>query len=220
MDERASLETGCRVAIRLMNTNPTSQYGASMIEVLVAILILSFGMLALGSMLSLSVQLPKLSGYRATAANLAASHVERIRANPEGFANPDNVTGGNYAAALNNSSGGWSFTTIAVSGSNCKYTDGTQCTPATLAAADINQFRSTIRRELPAGDMITKCTHPTTGAAASPCLRTSVGELWIVWQEPSTYALLDSSAGNCPSEATTAYSNPAPTCLYVRFKVE
>jgi type IV pilus assembly protein PilV len=186
-------------------------------------LILSFGMLALGGMLSLSVQLPKLSGYRATAANLAASHVERIRANPEGFANPDNVTGGSYAVGLLET-GGWDFTKPAVptttTDNDCKYTGGTQCTPTTLAAADINQFRNSVRRELPAGDMITKCTHPTTGAAASPCLRTSVGELWIVWQEPSTFALLDSSAGNCPTEATTAYSNPAPTCLYVRFKVE
>jgi type IV pilus assembly protein PilV len=204
-----------------MKKNQTTQIGASLIEVLVAMLILAFGMLSLSSMLSLAVQLPKLSAYRATAANLASSHVERMRANPEGFANPDGVTGGSYTAALNETT--WDVTTPAVAtpptGADCSFA-GTQCTPTTLAIADIYAFRNTIRRELPAGDMITKCTNPTTGAAAAPCLRTSVGELWIVWQEPSTFALLDSSAGNCPAEATTAYSNPAPTCLYVRFKVE
>ena len=63
-----------------------SQAGSSLIEVLVSIFILSFGMLALGAMLSFAVQMPKLSGYRSTATNLATAHVERIRANPNGFA--------------------------------------------------------------------------------------------------------------------------------------
>ncbi len=193
-----------------MRSPKIPQSGASLIEVLIAILLLSFGMLSLAGMLSYSVQLPKLSAYRATAANLAASHVERIRANPEGFAKPDN-SGGYYTAALNESSA-WSFTPIAVSGSNCSYT-GTQCTLQTLAAKDINEFRNLVRRELPAGDMITKCS-------TSPCVKTSYGELWVVWQEPSTFAALSAASDNCPSEATTAYSNPAPRCLYIRFKVE
>jgi type IV pilus assembly protein PilV len=202
-----------------MKKSRSSEVGASLIEVLVAMLILSFGMLALGNMLSMSIQLPKLSGYRATAANLAASHVERIRANPEGFANPDNVTGGSYGAALNDAAA-WSFTPIAISNANCKFTGGTQCTPTTLAAADINEFRNAVRRELPAGDMMTKCVSPTTGATTTPCVRTSVGEMWIMWQEPSTFALLDSTTGNCSPEIIAANLNPKPTCLYVRFKVE
>ena len=91
-----------------MNKHSTHQAGASLIEVLIAILILSFGMLSVGSMLSFSIQMPKLSAYRATATHLAASQVERIRANPEGFA------AGNYSAALNAASS-WSFTSIALS---------------------------------------------------------------------------------------------------------
>ena len=43
-----------------MKKNQTTQIGASLIEVLVAMLILAFGMLSLSSMLSLAVQLPKL----------------------------------------------------------------------------------------------------------------------------------------------------------------
>jgi type IV pilus assembly protein PilV len=65
----------------------TRQTGVTLIEVLVAILILSFGMLSLGAMLGYAVQLPKLSGYRSTAALLAAGHIERMRANSVGFAN-------------------------------------------------------------------------------------------------------------------------------------
>ncbi len=185
-----------------------TQTGASLIEVLIAILILSFGMLSLGGMLSVSVQLPKLSAYRATATNLASSHVERIRANPDAFVN------GSYVSGLNETSD-WSFSTIALT-NPCQFSGGTQCTSTTLAAADINEFRNAVRRELPAGDTIVKCSD-------SPCLKTSYGELTVVWQEPSTLAALDAtSADNCPSEVTTLYASPKPKprCLYVRFKVE
>lgn len=182
------------------------QQGASLIEVLVAILILSFGMLSLAGMLSFGVQMPKLAGFRATASNLASSHIERIRANPTGF------SAGSYSAALNESSG-WSFTAIDISGTNCSFT-GTQCTPATLAIADTNAFRNIVRRELPAGDILIQCS-------TNPCANTSSGDLWVIWQEPGTYAALDpSSTDNCPAAATTAYSSPEPRCLYVRFKVE
>jgi type IV pilus assembly protein PilV len=190
-----------------MKKIPKRQSGSSLIEVLVAVLILSFGLLALGGMLTFSVQLPKLSAYRATAANLASSHVERIRANPDAF------SGDNYTTSLNDSSG-WSFTSVAVSGSNCKFSGGTQCTSATLASADINEFRNAVRRDLPAGDSILKCS-------TSPCTKTSYGELWVIWQEPGTFAVLDpSSSDNCPSEATTALTTPNPRCLYVRFQIE
>jgi type IV pilus assembly protein PilV len=178
------------------------QAGASLIEVLVAILILSFGMLSLGAMLSFSVQLPKLSGYRAAAANLASSTVERIRANPEGFSS------GLYIAGLNETTA-WSFTAIALS--DCDYP---ACSSATLATMDVKASRSAIRRELPGGDLIIKCS-------TSPCAKTSYGEIWTIWQEPSTFAALDpSSSDNCPSEATTLYTSPKPRCLYVRFKIE
>jgi type IV pilus assembly protein PilV len=186
-----------------MNKHSTHQAGASLIEVLIAILILSFGMLSVGSMLSFSIQMPKLSAYRATATHLAASQVERIRANPEGFA------AGNYSAALNAASS-WSFTSIALSAS-CTY-GGTQCTPATLAATDINEFRNIVRRELPGGDIIIKCD-------PAACASTAYGQLWVLWQEPRGVADLDaSSTDNCPPESTK--SSPPPRCLYIRFKVQ
>ena len=179
------------------------QTGASLIEVLVAILILSFGMLSLGAMMSFGVQLPKLSGYRATASSLASGFVERIRANPIAF------TTNLYSAALNEASA-WSFLDIA--SSDCLYTD--PCTEATLATMDIQATRRAVRRALPGGDMIMRCDTGT-------CTKADYGNLWIVWQEPSTFAVLNPTASdNCPAEATTAYTSPTPRCLYVRFKIE
>ena len=184
-------------------TTASRQTGASLIEVLVAILILSFGMLSLGAMMSFGVQLPKLSGYRATATSLASSYIERVRANPTAFTN--NL----YSAPLNETSA-WSFTDIALT--DCQYVN--PCTEATLATMDIQATRRAVRRALPAGDMIMKCD-------AGTCTKADYGNLWIVWQEPSTFAALNpASSDNCPAEATTAYSSPAPRCLYVRFKIE
>ena len=181
------------------------QTGASLIEVLVAILILSFGMLSLGAMMSFGVQLPKLSAYRATATSLAAGYTERVRANPNAFTN--NL----YTAALNETSA-WSFADIALS--DCAYTD--PCTEATLATMDIQATRRAVRRALPAGDFIMKCD-------TAACTKAEYGNLWIVWQEPGTFAALNpGSSDNCPVEATAAYTAPAPAprCLYVRFKIE
>jgi len=188
-----------------MNTfRKPRETGATLIEVLVAILLLSFGMLALGAMMSFAVQAPKMSAYRATATNLANSYVERIRANPEGFAKSDG-TGGSYETALN---GAGSITYS--SASDCIYP---ACTAASLATKDMQDIRLETRRQLPTGDVILKCS-------ATPCLTASFGELWIVWLEPSSVASLSAASDNCPTEATTVYTSPAPRCLYIRFKVE
>lgn len=179
-----------------------AQSGATLIEVLVAVVILAFGLLSLGGMLSFAIQMPKLSAYRATATNLAASYVERIRANPNAFVN------GSYAVGLNETVD-WSFADIALS--DCNYSS---CTETTLATMDVAAVRRAVRRQLPAGDMIMKCD-------PNPCVQNGSGDLWIIWQEPSTFAALDpGTSDNCPTEATAIYTNPAPRCLYVRFRVE
>jgi type IV pilus assembly protein PilV len=179
--------------------NNKVQRGASLIEVLVAILILSFGMLSLGAMLSFSVQMPKLSGYRTTATNIGTDHIERIRANAAAF------TAGSY---ISNLSYDGTFNNIALA--NCSYPN---CSSAQLATMDIAATRRAARLELPAGGLLVTCDGGVCGA-------NSYGNLWVIWQEPSTSALLDASASdNCPVQVTGTYTNPAPRCLYIRFKV-
>ncbi len=181
--------------------NPlTKQSGASLIEVLVAVLILSFGMLSLAAMMSFSIQMPKLSGYRTTATNIASDHIERIRANPGEFA------AGTYASTLS-----YDGTFNAVSLSDCAYPD---CTAATVAAMDIAAARVAARVQLPGGGMIVTCD------AAGCAVPNAFGNLWIVWQEPTTSAVLNpTSSDNCPVQVTGTYTNPAPRCLYVRFNL-
>jgi len=176
-----------------------SQLGASLIEVLVAILILSFGMLSLGAMLSFSVQMPKLSGYRAIATNLAADHIERIRANA-----------GEFVAGTYNSGLSYDGTFNTINLANCTYPN---CSSTQLAAMDIAATRSAIRIELPAGGLMVNCDGGVCGV-------NSYGNLWVVWQEPNTSVALNATTSdNCPTEVTETYTDPAPRCLYVRFKI-
>ena len=189
-----------------MKSLPMSHHtesGASLIEVLISILLLSFGILALGAMLSFTVQMPKLSGYRSTAVNLASNHIERIRANPGGFSN------GSYDKL---SSYDNSLTKLSIDPSKtCAYP---VCDMNTLATMDFEETKVATRAELPAGGML-MLRDNNSGTAS-----TTDGNLWIVWQEPSTYAALDpSSSDNCPKEITDNYIDPKPRCLYVRFKL-
>jgi len=168
--------------------NRPQQNGALLIEVLVAMLLLSFGMLSLGAMLSFSVQMPKLSGYRALAVNLASSHIDSIRANPGGF---DDYINPKIQAP-------------------CEYP---QCKPQSLAAMDDAATRQAVRTALPAGYLHVTCN-------TNPCNKSSRGNLWIAWQEPSTYKeLVPSSWDNCPAEVTKVFADTKPRCVYVGFNV-
>ncbi len=191
-----------------MKTVPLSirsrQSGASLIEVLVAVLILSFGLLSLGAMLSFSVQMPKLSGFRTTATNIASDHIERIRANPDQF------TAGTYAVA-SNYDGTFKIDTLkaAYSASLCAYPD---CTSATLAAMDNAATRLAIHTQLPKGGLMVSCD--AVGCAAS----NTYGNIWVIWEEPDMSAALNAgTSDNCPPAVATF--TPKPRCLYVRFKL-
>ena len=188
-----------RYAMKPVRMNHHRQGGAFLIEVLVAMLLLSFGMLSLGSMLSVAVQAPKLSGYRAAAVNLASSHIGRMQANPNGF----------DAYILPLSETAWSFTEL--ESDACTYP---ACDESDLARMDDAATRQAVRRQLPAGDLLVTCSPKACGPGA-------VANLWVVWQEPASSAAINlSSADHCPEEVTKIYTDPLPRCFYVRFQVE
>ena len=182
--------------LAISRLSPHSQAGASLIEVLVAILVLSFGMLALGVMLSFAIQMPKLSGYRSTAVNLASSYVERMRANPLGF---QYYVGSSYNQ--NHVSPSAQVTPV-----NCGDPE-VDCIASTLAAMDDTVMRQSVQRQLPAGDIY--LTYDSSGAQPP-------GSVWVVWQEPASYAAFNSTTSdNCPSNIPATYTKPR--CIYLGF---
>ena len=174
-------------------TSPRIESGATLVEVLVSVLILSLGMLSLSSMMAFAVQMPKLSGYRATAANIASSHVERMRANRDGF------LAGDYATPLS-----YDGSFAPLSPQPCAYPT---CTVSSLALMDDAATKQWARSVLPAGGVLTKCD-------PLPCTSASMGNIWIMWQEPKTRGWLDPTfSDSCPPEVTAAFVNPRPRCL-------
>ena len=181
----------------------TLQGGFSLVEVLVAVLLLSLGILTLSSTLSFSVQAPKLSGYRASAVNLASSYVERMRANAEGFANGAYDQPSSYDGSRSPQETAQS--------DRCAYPD---CNLVSMATMDFVDLKVAVRMDLPFGGAFMQ--RDVQNGVAS---RTD-GNLWILWQEPGGVAMLNAATSdNCPTEITSHDAVPAPHCLYVRFKL-
>jgi type IV pilus assembly protein PilV len=177
------------------------QTGASLLEVLIATLILSFGLLSMGIIMASAIQMPKLSAMKATATHLATSHIDRIRANAAGF------KAGHYDQALS-----YDGTITVPNLSDCSYPN---CTPETLAVMDRAFTLRAIRQQLTAGGMLLQ-RDTTTGSITS-----SDGHLWIIWQEPGSFNGLINTAtsDNCPAVVTASFTYPVPRCIYIRFRI-
>lgn len=123
--------------------NPTkAAQGVVLIEALVAILILSFGLLGVAGLQINALAYQKSSWSTHRIAELSIDIAERIRANP--------------AAAL---AGDYSYTEDYATGSaasptsnNCRST-GLTCTPAQIASDDIAQLLTKAQTRLPQGSM-------------------------------------------------------------------
>ena len=209
---------------------PRRQSGASLIEVLIAVLVLSFGMLALGGMLSYAVQMPKLSGYRSSATTIAASHIELMRANVAG------VRLGLYEslASEKDNFGKKTWLEEQYIATKCAYPN---CTGDNIAqpqnlisTGDINDTMAALRRELPPGN--DSSIGPLVGFPSlwmkcnGPCssMDRPEGDLWVVWSEPPSFAGFDAAGSEeCPKGADApSYDKFGTTvirCIHLRFKI-
>jgi len=170
--------------------------GAGLIEFLVAVLILSFGLLAVGGMTAYGVQLPRISGNRAVATSIANDLIERMRANTGAF------NGTAYSTAL--SYNGASTVPTAAAGM-CTYPN---CTPALLATMDLAVIQRQLRQQLPAGGFIVDLSAPYEG------------RVFILWQDPPSASALDSSSNDiCPTGMPQFVLDSKPRCLTFRFKL-
>lgn len=185
----------------IQQRTPHSQHGTSLVEMLVSILILSFGLLSLAGMLSFSVQMPKLSGYRSTATNLASDYIERIRANRQGWENGRYVQTQNFTGGF----GGGEDTPF-----DCDF----NCDEAQMSRMDNEQMFQRIRNELPAGSVFINC-----GPAGAGCMGPQTfGEIWIMWLEPATVSqLAANNSDQCPAGAVPTELAATTRCLYLRF---
>lgn len=112
-----------------------AQPGFSLIEVLIALIVMSVGMLGIAGLYVHGMQAGRTSLFRHHAVTLAGDVADRIRANPDGAAN--------YIDVANPS---------AAPGTNC-VAGGVDCTPAQMAAHDKFLWDQQATTSLPNGDV-------------------------------------------------------------------
>lgn len=177
------------------------QAGASLIEVMVAVLLLSFGMLAMAGLHAVSIQNTKMSQFRTIAMQQASDMADRMRANRNAFDfdNPVNPTPYNYTVPYDPNR-----PTVPTPGCAAPPAG---CTPAQRAAVDIAQFLNGVRLSLPGGSLFLQ-----KDPAAN------IMNVWVLWTEPDR---VDgdgdssmTSAQHCPPGLGSV--TPRPQCLALR----
>ncbi|WP_079519853.1 type IV pilus modification protein PilV [Luteibacter sp. 22Crub2.1] len=121
--------------------------GVSLIEVLMAVLVFTVGLLGLSSLLIASFRSNQVGYQRTQAEFIAMSMADRMRANPLGV----------WA-------GGYNFAAYPLSGSQACTAD-VACTPAKLALRDQYIWSSQLRTFLPNASASIACSNGTTANA-------------------------------------------------------
>ena len=124
-----------------------SQNGFTLVETLVALVVLAIGMLGIAALYLTSLQAGRTAIYRTQAVNLAADLADRIRANRAAIADYGII-----------------FADASVDVPACYTTIG--CTPAELAASDLSRWKADITQLLPNGQGQVAVTLPI--AAGEP----------------------------------------------------
>lgn len=103
--------------------------GFTLVEVMVALAVMSIGMLGIASLYTQSLGAARTTQFRSQAINLLADMADRIRSNRLG--------GADYAGGPANN--------------NCDLSGGATCTPAEMAAHDLFVWNAQVQALLPGG---------------------------------------------------------------------
>lgn len=131
---------------------PSGQVGASMIEVLISVLLLSFSLLGIAGLMSATTRYQLGVESRSALSQLFNDGTSRLRTNLTEVPNFDPVnTTPAYAYTAN-----WTAqqSSISAPGTNCGPTATADCSNAQRAAYDIWEMRTMARRALPQGSLL------------------------------------------------------------------
>lgn len=167
----------------------TPQTGASLLEVLIAILIMSFGIAGVALLMAATIQYNKTAQYQMVGLQIATQLAESMRANTDGF-----------MADAYTKTDTYSSTVAALTLPSCANTSA--CTSIEIATIDKAQVANTLRVALPGGDFNVQ----RNGNRA---------DIWIMWMEPKTAASMSMGTANCRTAAISGLGDP-PRCFYMR----
>ncbi len=178
---------------------PAPARGFSLVEVLVAMVVVALGILALAGLLQAATRYSRMSELRSTAVLLANDIADRIRANPIGAA----IGAGGYDFVDN------AFPS-ATAAPHAACTRESPCGPADRAGADLAEWTARVRASLPKGSAQ---LHFHVGAAPAP----DYMDVWVGWADALTLApglSADRSGAECPARWRAA--EPSVRCVYLQ----
>ena len=111
------------------NSIKHSEAGFGLVESLVALVVVSVGMIGIAALYGQGLGASRTALYRTQAVNFAADMADRIRVNRRGRAS--------YAGAAANN--------------NCNAGGGADCTPPQMAAHDLLEWQTLVAAQLPGG---------------------------------------------------------------------
>lgn len=181
--------------------SPLRQSGASLIEVLVAALLLSVGLLALAGLQATSLRMTKEAQFRSAAASLASAYSEAVKAN----------TAGALAGAYNYTAAYARADAAIAQPPTCR--DGvTICTAAQIAADDLAAWREAARLALPGGSLFATLVPAAVGTPPSI-------NLWVLWQGPNTDDTSDAATAQISTNCPPTIGNMNRTLQCMPFKI-
>ena len=173
------------------------QSGISLIEVLVAMLIASLGILSMIAMQVNATKYTKTSEFRTMGTLLIGDLADRMRANRAGYlANLYTFTTAYPADGA---------VTAPAATSNCKTSD---CDSAAMAAQDMNEWQRAVSFALPGG--LVRVTAPTI----TPATNDNTADVWLIWQDPQSGAALDGIGTECANAGIPNTATVTPRCMH------
>ncbi|RYH67237.1 MAG: type IV pilus modification protein PilV [Alcaligenaceae bacterium] len=187
--------------------------GATLIEVMVAIVILAIALLGFAGLTSSSIKYNQFSRMRATGLSLVTDYAERARSNLAGFATYK-YTPTAYAVS-SRSAATTDPTTAPIT---CQVNTSDPAAPVntcgdSIAAYDQSQWLTNVANRLPGGTayVLTETIDSPAGITGMPAT-TRILNIWLIWQAITTDP---SQQETCP-EAADIPSDAKVNCMYFR----
>jgi type IV pilus assembly protein PilV len=138
---------------------PKNSSGFSLVEVLVALVVVSVGLLGLAKMESLAVSSTTVAGVRSVVAGQAANLAAMMHANQDFWQNPIL-----YASTVFDS------TTIPAAPKACKTSGAAACVPKEMADRDLNDWATALKGVLPFYSTKINCSVPLGTLVPASCI--------------------------------------------------
>ncbi len=162
---------------QIIRTKQYKQSGFTLLEVLIALLILSIGLLGLAALQTVGMRSNQMAVMRTQVSHIGYDITDRMRANPVG------VTNGDYVIAVTDSNP--TSLPDPLCDARIPGTDA-PCNTAEMAIFDLNQWLTAVEEGLPGGDA--EITYDAI---------TDVHTITVYWNEARDP---DADVGNCPPQ--------------------